>query len=126
MCVIMKIEHLRLIVGLEQRMSALPLHHRSVQSGHLTALQHAEHGLAAQLGQLEPQVAFEVLDGFGGRPGPSLVSARGGDNIRAHGVSLSVSVAPNSAVCSRAEHVLGLQAAVGPAPRFVILCLLWK
>ena len=72
-------------------MSALPLHHRSIQSGYLTALHHAEHGLAAQLGQLEPQIAFEVQDGFGGRPGPSLVIVRAGDDIRAHGVSVGVS-----------------------------------
>ena len=93
-------EHLRLLVGLMQRMSALPLHHRSVQSGYLTALHHAEHGLAAQLGQLEPQIAFEVQDGFGGRPSPYLVSARAGDYIRAHGVRLSVSESPTSAACS--------------------------
>ena len=36
-------------------MSAPLLHHRNVQSGHLTALHHAEHGLAAQL---EPQMAL--------------------------------------------------------------------
>ena len=36
-------------------MSAPLLHHRNVQSGHLAALHHAEHGLAAQL---EPQMAL--------------------------------------------------------------------
>ena len=100
-------EHLRLLVGLEQRMSALQLHHRSVQSGYLAALHHAEHGLAAQLGQLEPQIAFEVQDGFGGLSGPYLVSARASDNIGAHGVRLSVSAAPNSAECSSTERDRG-------------------
>ena len=100
-------EHLRLLVGLVQRMFALPLHHRSVQSGYLTALHHAEHGLAAQLGQLKPQIAFEVQHGFGGLPGPSLVIVRAGDDIRAHGVRLSVSAAPNSAECSSTERDRG-------------------
>ena len=88
-------------------MSTLPLHHRSVQSGHLAALHHAEHGLAVQLGQLELQIAFEVQDGLGGRPCPYLVSARAGDYIRAHGVHHSVSEAPTSAACSSTERVCG-------------------
>ena len=111
-------QRLHLLVGLEQRLSAIQLHHHNVHTGYFTPLSMPSIALPPSL----VACAFEVQDGFGGRLGPSDVSSRASDNTKAHGFRLNVSKAPISSACSCTERDRGELL----RPPFISLCLIRK